>query len=158
MTTNPVGPFSGMPVEFEGYDNGGSQVSLFGSGMCGSSPFNPCLVFSYDLTFSVPTTINSISFTGDAFNGAVFQLFNSSNDLLASLSESSGNVGSPVTYTMLTPGVSGTSFTLDLYDVSTFWTYVSDISVNATPEPASLGFLLPAAVLVCLVRRSRKSA
>lgn len=138
-TTNPVGPFSNTPVQFEGFNSGGSMITLTGTGSCGA-----CLVFSYNLAFSAPTTITSISFTGDAFNGATFALFNSSFVVIDSLSESSGNVGSPITYTMPTPGVSGTLFTLRLYDNSNTWTFVKDISVNTTPEPATDSMMLMA--------------
>src|SRR5580693_3688367 len=37
------------------------------------------------------------------FNGALFELLNSSSTVLDSLAVNSGNVGSPVTYTFLTP-------------------------------------------------------
>jgi len=94
-------------------------------------------VFLYDLNFSSPASISSISFTGDAFNGATFQLLDSSKTVIASLSVSSGNVGHNVTYTMQTPGASGTSFFLVLYDGSGAWTFVSDISVAAV-ESATL--------------------
>lgn len=136
QTADPLGPFSRTPVQFQGFQFGGSQVSL-NPGPCSLS--NPCLVFDYNLNFSTPTAINSITFVGDAFNLATFQLLDSSNSVLDSLSVSSGNVGHPVTYTLLTPGVSGTLFSLKLYDDSTTWTYVTNISVNtAVPEPSTL--------------------
>jgi hypothetical protein len=113
QTTDPLGPFSATPIQFRGWFQGGSQVTPDGK-KCAVN-FDPCLVFSYNLSFSTPTAINSITFTGDAFNGALFELLNSGNTVPDSLAVNSGNVGSPVTYTFLTPGVSGTSFTLDLF-------------------------------------------
>jgi hypothetical protein len=139
-TTNPLGPFSGIPIELEGYGTGGSTMTITGSGSCetmSGAPSEPCLVFSYILTFSAPTAINSISASVDGTYGATFQLLNSSHTVIDSLSENSGNVGSPTTYTMPTPGALGTSFTFDLYDNSCCWGYVSDISVSTTPEPAT---------------------
>lgn len=151
-TTNPIGPFSGEAVQFKGWESGGSTLPLSGSSC-------PCLVFSYALTFSGPTIITSISFTGDAFNGATFELLSSTNAVLDSLSVSSGNVGHAVTYTMLTPGASGTTFTLDLYDDSSAWTYVSDITGTTAPEPATyLMVLLGVAAIVWTRRRSLAGA
>jgi hypothetical protein len=134
-TTNPLGPFSGTPVEFRGWNQGGSQVSLNGQ-PCSNN--NACLVFEYHVTFPSTVSIPSISFTGDALNGATFRLLDSTNTVIASLSVSSGNVGHPVTYTMSTPAAVGTTFTLELFDGSSAWTYVSDITaspaVNVTSE------------------------
>jgi hypothetical protein len=144
-TTNPLGPFSGTPVEFEGYGTGGSMVTITGSGACTTptgAPSVPCLVFSYILTFSAPTAIGSISAAVDGTFGATFQLLNSSNSVIDSLSENSGNVGSPTTYTMPTPGAFGTSFTFDLYDNSCCWGYVTNISVSTAPEPATCSIML----------------
>ena len=151
-TTNPLGPFSDTPIQFRGYNSGGSQISLNGQ-PCSLS--NACLVFLYDLNFSAPTGINSISFTGDAFNGATFQLLNSSHTAIDSLSVSSGNVGHVVTYTLQTPGASGTSFFLALYDTSTTWTFVSDISVNAAPEPATYSMALASLGVIAWIQRRR---
>lgn len=152
-TTDPLGPFSDIPIQFKGYSNGGSQVSLHG-GAC--SPGNPCEVFLYNLAFSTPTAINSIAFTGDAFNGAVFELLNSSNAVIDSLAVSSGNVGHDVTYTFLTPGAVGTSFGLELFDASTFWTFVNDIQVNPTPEPATCLMVLAGLGVLGWARRRRR--
>jgi hypothetical protein len=124
-TTNPLGPFSGAPVEFRGWNQGGSQVSLNGQ-PCSNS--NACLVFDYHVSYTSTVSVSSVSFTGDAFNGATFQLLDSTNTVIASLSVTSGNVGHPVTYTMSTPGAVGTTFTLKLFDSSSAWTYVSDIT------------------------------
>jgi len=124
-TTDPLGPFSGSPIEFRGWNQGGSQVSLNGQ-PCSNS--NACLVFDYHVTFPSTVSVTSVSFTGDAFNGATFQALDSTNTVIASLSVSSGNVGHPVTYTMSTPAAVGTTFTLKLFDSSSAWTYVSDIS------------------------------
>lgn len=63
QTTDPLGPFSGMSIQFKGWQSGGSQISLNGQ-PCSFS--NACLVFSYNLDFSNPTAINSITFVGDA--------------------------------------------------------------------------------------------
>jgi hypothetical protein len=131
-TTDPLGPFSGNPVEFKGWGVGGSQVSLNG-GPCGA-----CLVFDYHVTFQSPVAITSLSFTGDAFNGATFQLLDSNNTVVSSLSVSSGNVGHPVTYTMLVPNVVGTVFSLKLFDGSGVWTYVSNITGTAATDVTSL--------------------
>jgi hypothetical protein len=95
-------------------------------------------------------------FTGDAFNGAVFELLNSSNAVIDSLAVSSGNVGHNVTYTLLTPGAVGTSFGLELFDSSTFWTFVNDIQVNPTPEPATC-FMVLAGLGVLGARWRRRS-
>ena len=130
-TTNPLGPFSGTPIQLKGWANGGSQLSLNGQ-PCSNS--NACLVFSYHLTFPSPVSISAIAFTGDAFNGATFQLLDSTNTVIASRSVSSGNVGHPVTYFMSTPGAFGTSFTLKLFDASSAWTFVSNILINAGAE------------------------
>jgi hypothetical protein len=114
-------------------------------------------VFDYKLSFSSPTAISSITFVGDAFNAATFQLLDSSNTVLDSLSASSGNVGNPVTYTLLPPGLSGTSFDLKLYDDSTTWTYVTDITVNSVPAPEpSTILMLGAGLLGLIVIGSRK--
>ena len=132
-TTDPLGPFSGTPIQFRGWQNGGSQVSMNGN-PCSNS--NACLVFLYDLNFSTPTEITSITFTGDAFNGATFQLLNPSHTVLDSLSVSSGNVGHDVSYT-LAPNATGTSFLLALYDTSSTWTFVNSISGTSVPEPST---------------------
>jgi hypothetical protein len=42
-----------------------------------------------------------------------------------------------VSFTLDTPGAVGTSFSVQLFDTSTTWTYVSDIVINTTPEPAT---------------------
>jgi uncharacterized repeat protein (TIGR01451 family) len=132
-TTDPLGPFSRIPVEFRGWANGGSQVSLSGQ-PCSNNSADACLVFAYHLSFAHPTSINAIAFTGDAFNGATFQLLDSTGAVIASRSVSSGNVGHPVTYFLSTPGAVGTSFTVKLFDTSTTWTYVSNILINAGSE------------------------
>jgi hypothetical protein len=149
-TTNPIGPFSSIAVQFQGWQVGGSQVSLDGN-PCSFS--DACLVFLYDLNFSTPTAINSISFSGDAFNGATFELLSSSDAVIDSLSVSSGNVGSPVTYTMNTPGASGTTFHLALYDTSSDWTFVDNISINTAPEPATYSTVLASLALIAWTQR-----
>jgi hypothetical protein len=153
QTTDPLGPFSGIPIEFQGWASGGSQVSLDGN-PCSYS--DPCLVFLYDLNFSTQTLINSVSFTGDAFNDATFQLLDSGNNVIDSLSVNSGNVGQGVTYTMETPGASGTSFALALYDTSSVWTFISDISVNTTPEPATYSMVLASLGVIAWIQRRRR--
>jgi hypothetical protein len=151
-TTDPLGPFSGIPIQFRGWQNGGSQVSLDGK-PCSNQ--DACLVFLYDVNYSTPTSINSVSFTGDAFNGATFLLVNGSRVIGNSVS--TGNVGHPVTFTMSTPSITGTSFNVELFDSSSTWTYVSNISINSVPEPATTGLLGCAFALMAVVR-FRKSA
>jgi hypothetical protein len=151
-TTDPLGPFSGTPIQFRGWQQGGSQVSIDGN-PCSNS--DPCLVFFYHLIFSTPTAINSISFTGDAFNLATFQLLNSTNTVIDSRSVSSGNVGHDVTYTLSTPGASGTEFSLKLFDDSTTWTFVNDISVNPTPEPATYSIVFAGLGVITWIHRRR---
>lgn len=133
-TTDPLGPFSGMAIQFRGWQQGGSQVSLNGQ-PCSNS--NACLVFDYHVTFPSTVAITSLSFTGDAFNGATFQLLDSTNTVIASLSVSSGNVGHPVTYTMQTPNAVGTVFTLKLFSASSTWTFVSNITGMAAQDVTS---------------------
>ncbi len=133
-TTDPLGPFSGVPILFKGWNSGGSQVSMNGQ-PCSNN--NPCLVFDYHATFPSTIAITSLSFTGDAFNDATFQLLDSNNTVIRSLSVSSGNVGHPVTYTMPTPGAVGTNFTLKLFDNSTTWTFVSNIVGTAANDVTS---------------------
>ena len=149
-TTDPLGPFSSIPIQFEGWNSGGSQVSIDGS-PCSFS--DACLVFLYDLNFSAPTGINSISFTGDAFNGATFQLLDLTRTVIYSLSVSSGNVGSDVTYTLNTRGALGTLFHVALYDNSSQWTFVSDIFVNTAPEPATYSTVLASLVLMAWIQQ-----
>jgi uncharacterized protein (TIGR03382 family) len=134
QSADPLGPFSNVSVQFKGWNSGGSHESLDGNPCSGS---NGCLVFDYLLTFSSPVNIQSITFTGDAFNGATFALFDVTNSHLFGDSVSTGNVGHPVSFTLDTPGAVGTSFSLQLFDTSTVWTYVSDIVINTTPEPAT---------------------
>jgi len=132
-TTDPLGPFAGTPVEFRGWANGGSQVSLSGQ-PCSNNSADACLVFSYHISFATPTAVNNIAVTGDAFNGATFQLLDAANNVIATRSVSSGNVGHPVTYFLSSPGAVGTSFTFKLFDTSTTWTYVNNILINAGSE------------------------
>jgi hypothetical protein len=154
QTIDPLGPFSNIPIQFRGWQQGGSQVSIDGN-PCSNN--DPCLVFFYHLNFSTPTAINSISFTGDAFNLATFELLNSGNAVIDSRSVSSGNVGHNVTYTLPTPGASGTSFSLKLFDDSTTWTFVNNISVNTTPEPATCSTVLASLGVIAWIRRRRDS-
>jgi hypothetical protein len=152
QTIDPLGPFSGIPIQFRGWQNGGSQVSLNGN-PCSNT--NACLVFLYQLNFSVPTPIQSISFTGDAFNGATLQLLNSAQTVIASQLASTGNVGHTVTIIMPTPGAVGTSFSLRLFDASSAWTFVQSISVNTTPEPSTWLMMLAGLAIILAVRRRR---
>ena len=151
-TTDPLGPFSGQAVEFRGWMNGGSTTSVGGGGCSGA---NPCLVFLYDLMFSAPTTINSITFSGDAFNSAQFFLLNSSDVVIDTLSVSSGNVGHSVTETLMTPGATGTLFHLELFDDSTFWTFVDGIDVNTAPEPSTFATVFTALGAFGFLRKKR---
>ena len=134
QSADPLAPFSDVSVQFKGWASGGSQESLNGN-PCSFS--NGCLVFDYLLTYSSPVDIQSITFTGDAFNGATFAVFDVTNSELFSSNVSTGNVGHPVSFTLDTPGAVGTSFSVQLFDTSTTWTYVSDIVINTTPEPAT---------------------
>ncbi len=130
-TTDPLGPFSGAPILFKGWNAGGSQVSINGQ-PCSNN--NSCPVFDYHATFPSTIAITSLSFTGDAFNDATFQLLDSNNTVIHSLSVNSGNVGHPVTYTMPAPGAVGENFTLKLFDNSTTWTFVSNIAGAAAND------------------------
>jgi hypothetical protein len=152
-TTDPLGPFSDTSIQFRGWNSGGSQISL-NSQPCSNS--NACLVFLYELDFAPVVGITSISFTGDAFNGATFQLLNSSDMVIDHLSVSSGNVGHPVTYTMLTPGANGTTFFLALYDTSSTWTFVSDITGTTIPEPATYSMVLASLGVIAWMHRRRR--
>lgn len=127
-------------------------MTITGTGTCSTEP---CLVFSYNLVFSTPTTITSISLSEDGSIVGTLQLLNSSDAVIDSISEGAGNVGTPTTYTMPTPGVSGTSFTLDLYDVSTHWVYISDISISTTPEPATCPLVLMGLGAIVWTQRRR---
>jgi hypothetical protein len=154
QTTDPLGPFSGTSIQFEGFDFGGSPVSLNG---LPCSFTNACLVFNYDLNSGTPAALNSIVFTGDAFNGATFELLNSTGTtVLDSLSVSSGNVGHVVTYSFDTAGIVGTSFDLELFDTSSTWTYVSDIQINSTPEPQECLLLVIGLGLIVWVSHRRR--
>jgi hypothetical protein len=152
QSTNPLAPFSGTSVQFRGWMFGGTQQSLNGN-PCSNS--NACLVFDYDLTFSAPTSIESITFTGDAFNGATFALFDNTTSQLFGNSVSTGNVGHPVNFTLNTPGAVGTSFSLQLFDTSSTWTFLSDIVIT-TPEPTTW-FLVLAGITALAWRGRRRS-
>ena len=157
QTTDPLGPLSGTAITFRGWQQGGSQVSLDG-GPC--SLTNSCLVFFYHVTFSDPVNLNSISFSGDAFNRATFQLLNSTGTVIDSLNVSTGNVGHSVTEVLNTPGATGTSFSVRLFDNSTTWTYVNNITgdvTSAVPEPASYVAVFTGMCLIaCLAWRKRQ--
>ncbi len=153
VTTNFLGPFSGMPIEIRGWDFGGSQVSLDGK-KCSNS--NACLEFTYDLNFSTPT-IPLISVSGDAFNDATFLLVNTSTFQINAFGPFfSGNVGHPITEILTASrGNIGKSFVFDLYDSSSTWTYVSDISVGSVPEPSTI-YCIAAAGLILFGLSARR--
>jgi hypothetical protein len=146
QTADPLGPFSGESVSFEGFAQpGGSQELLPGS----TTQF---LIYRFELMFNQPVDISSIAVTGVAFNDDVLRLLDSNRNVLDSVTSFAGN--NFATLTLNTPGVTGRTFFLDEFDLSSFFRYRSDIVVNATavPEPATLWMLLGVIALIVLMR------
>ena len=130
QSADPLAPFSGMSVQFRGYTQGGSQVTLPG--------FSPprYLVFRYRIDFPQPTPLTSIFMQGAAFNGAVFRLLDENQ---VELGHDSWPVGGNIFQTIVYSDLPfyGQTFYLEEYDLSTFWRYLSDIEINSVPEPGT---------------------
>jgi hypothetical protein len=52
----------------------------------------------------------------------------------------------------MTPDVTGTSFLLALYDSSSTWTFVNDISGTSTPEPSTYSMVLLSLAMIGIVQ------
>jgi hypothetical protein len=132
QTNNPLGPFSGQPATFVGWQQtGGSAETLNGAH----------LVYRYKLQFNQQTSLASVTVSGAAFNGPnnVLRVLDANSNVLATLSTSGGN--SYQTF-VLTVNQTGTVFYLDEFDTSTTWRYRDRITVNARavlPSTATAG-------------------
>jgi hypothetical protein len=148
QSASALAPFSGQSVQLRGTQQGGSTETLNGAG----------LVYRYELDYDQAVTISSIVVQGAAFNGpnSILRLLNAQRTVLDSIATSGGNTFQ--TFTLNTPGATGTVFFLDEFDTSTTWRFRSDITINAAavaPEPGSLCLLAASCLaLIGLRRRS----
>ena len=154
VTSDPLGPFSGLSTHFRGYDPaaGGSTEQW---------PATPWrhLVVRYFLHFDEPVSIQSIGFKGAAFNGSLFRLLDAGGGELWSVEHPvGGNIYQDFAYSM--PAFVGQSFALEEWEGSTWWRFREEIDIavapSAVPEPSSALLLLSGSLALTAWRRGAR--
>jgi hypothetical protein len=145
-SADPLAPFNGQSVTFEGYQTGGSGVELS----------NAFLRFEYEIVYSSPVTLKGLVITeaGDFRADSVLELLDYNENVIASEPLSASTVNVLNSFAFPLASVEGSKFFLEQFDRSTTWTYVQNITL--LPEPSLIGLLVVGACGVLGNRRMRK--
>lgn len=149
VSDDPLGPFVGLAVSYQGIDGGSSEF------LPGVPPDrNAYLAYRFRLDFSAPVVIDGIVMTGWGDNRpgqSQMRLLDASQQVLSTEPLTGLNV--PDTWVLHGNGTVGTPFFYDEFDGSGVVRFRSDLTGNFDPVPEPAVVLLIGAGLGVIVLR-----
>ena len=111
-TTDPLGPFSGVPVQFKGMHFGGQD-----------------LIARYRLEFDEPVILDTVSIQGTAWRDDVIRILDEDMSIMATADAAAD--GNPFQSVVIkAPREEGRVFYLEEFNSDTDWRYRSSIHIN----------------------------